>query len=90
MANCLREMHDYQQAVEISNAALEIARSLSDRRTEADLLSILGRCYRDQGQLENATASFEHALQNYRALRVKIGEAVQLRNLSSVSIARSD
>src|SRR5437870_823261 len=90
IGNCYREMGDYQKGIENSSAALEIARSLSDRVTEAEILSILGRCYRDQDRLEDARASFEQALQNYRASRSRIGEAVQLRNLSSLAIARGD
>src|SRR5579875_3230889 len=67
-------------------AALAAATRLGHRKTTADTLRFLGIAYWETSQLEPAVDSYRRALDIYRAVRDRGGEATCLANLAMVDV----
>ncbi|GAA3347252.1 tetratricopeptide repeat protein [Amorphoplanes nipponensis] len=72
------------EAVTVTASAVAAARAVGDRQAQARALSDLGRLHRRQGRLDDAAATYGHALMLYADLGERAAEAVALRNLGSV------
>jgi predicted ATPase/DNA-binding XRE family transcriptional regulator len=73
---------DMKKASEAAEEALQLARSLSDRSTEALALFILGKIIGAPGDHSGGAPFFEQSLAIYRALGDKIGQATALMRLA--------
>jgi predicted ATPase len=66
---------DFSERMSIAKQSLQMARTVSDRQTEALSLAILGASMSAQGNIGEGTPLLEQALAIYRTLGDKIGQA---------------
>jgi predicted ATPase len=78
---------NFHEAHRIAEKSLEMARSLSDKSSEAFSLSILGGFTLLQGNVAEAVPLLEKSLALYRLLGDKLGQAI---TIDSLSINNSD
>lgn len=81
----------YDSALSYQTQSLEFARHAGSRKTEADALRQLGVLFWYQGKLDVALQSYyEPALELYRKMNDKNGEATALSNIGLVHQQRGD
>lgn len=78
---CLWRFGDYSQSLEKSMIALEIFRSLKDKKGEADTLNSVGAVYMYQGDNENRLKCNELCLQLHSEINDKEGVAGSENNV---------
>jgi predicted ATPase/class 3 adenylate cyclase len=74
-SSCRFRQGDISEAIALARQSLEMARTLSDKQTEALSLSFLGATMAVQGNVGEATPLIEQALAIYRSIGDKIGQA---------------
>ena len=74
-SSCRFRQGDISEAIALAQHSLEMARTLSDKQTEALSLSFLGATLAVQGNVGEATPLIEQALAIYRYIGDKIGQA---------------
>ena len=74
-SSCRFRQGDISEAIALAKQSLEMARTLSDKQTEALSLSFLGATMAVQGNVGEATPLIEQALAIYRSIGDKIGQA---------------
>jgi tetratricopeptide (TPR) repeat protein len=77
-------MSEYQIALTYYNQALEIARSLNDRREIATAHGNLGSLYQSTGDYQNALNSYQQSLELKRAIGDRLGVAAMLSDIGAV------
>jgi non-specific serine/threonine protein kinase len=80
---CRFRQGDFSRTIALAQQSLKIARTLSDKQTEALSLSFLGIFTAFQGNVGEGTPLLEQALAIYRSLGDKIGQADTLERLAS-------
>jgi predicted ATPase/class 3 adenylate cyclase len=76
---------NYPETIRLAGQSLQMARTLSDRQTEAFSLNFLGAFNMLQGNVREGTTLLEESLAIYRTLGNKIGQADTLRFLTVVT-----
>jgi hypothetical protein len=79
---CIFRQGNFAETIRIAGQSLQMARTLSDRQTEAFSLSCLGAFTLLQGGMGEGTLLLEQGLALYRALGDKIGQAATMEWLS--------
>ncbi len=74
-SSCRFRQGNISEAIALAKQSLEMARTLSDKQTEALSLSFLGATLAVQGNVGEATPLIEQALAIYRSIGDKIGQA---------------
>jgi non-specific serine/threonine protein kinase len=74
---------NFSEAVKIAEESVQMARVLSDKKSEAFSLSFLGVFNQYQGNFEAGELLLEESLNLYRALGDRIGQANTLESLST-------
>jgi predicted ATPase/class 3 adenylate cyclase len=72
---CRFRQGDFSETIKLAKQSLEMARTLSDKQTEALSLAFLGVFMVAQGTVGDGTPLLEQALAIYRLLRDKVGQA---------------
>ena len=72
---CIFRQGDFSETVKLAKQSLEMARTVSDQRTEALSLAFLGVTRATQGNMAEGIPLLEQALAIYRSLGDKIGQA---------------
>jgi predicted ATPase/class 3 adenylate cyclase len=72
---CRFRQGDFSETIALAQQSLEMARTLSDKQTEALSLAFLGTFMATQGNVGEGTPLMEQALSIYRSLGDKIGQA---------------
>ena len=72
---CRFRQGDFSESIALAQQSLEMARTLSDKQTEALSLGCLGSLMAVQGNVGEGTPLMEQALAIYRSLGDKIGQA---------------
>ena len=85
---CLVRQGNFAEALRIAGQGLQMARTLSDKQTEAHSLHLSGALTVVQGKLEEGILLLEQSLDLYRALGYKIGQANVLSVLATNSSNR--
>ncbi|MBG1259553.1 CHAT domain-containing protein [Nostoc commune] len=80
----LTQQQEHQQAIQILQQALTIARELKDQKLEAIALLGLGRNYNALGEKQKALNFYNQALPLFRAVGDRTGEAPTLNNIGGV------
>ncbi|MBD2563339.1 CHAT domain-containing protein [Nostoc linckia FACHB-391] len=80
----LTQQQEHQQAIQIFQQALTIARELKDQKHEATALLGLGFNYDRLGEKQKVLDYFNQALPLYRAVGDRSGEATTLNNIGGV------
>ncbi|MEH2192628.1 MAG: CHAT domain-containing tetratricopeptide repeat protein [Nostoc sp.] len=80
----LTQQQKHQQAIEILQQALTIARELKDQKLEGTALVGLGFNYNALGEKQKALDFYNQALPLYRAVGDRTGEAATLNNIGGV------
>ena len=85
-SRCLFRQSNFAGTIRIARQSLQMARTLSDKKTEALSLMFLGMCTAGQGRVDESIPFLERSLALYRALGDKIGQAnVQASILGSLA-----
>ncbi len=74
-SSCIFRQGNFPEAVRLAKQSLEMARTISDQRTEALSLAFLGVTMAIQGNMIEGGPLLEQALAIYRSLGDKIGQA---------------
>jgi predicted ATPase/class 3 adenylate cyclase len=74
-SSCIFRQGNFPEAVRLAKQSLEMARTVSDQRTEALSLAFLGVTMTIQGNMAEGGPLLEQALAIYRSLGDKIGQA---------------
>jgi Predicted ATPase len=82
-SSCIFRQGNFPEAVRLAKQSLEIARTVSDPRTEALSLAFLGVTMAIQGNMAEGGPLLEQALAIYRSLGDKIGQAGTTELLSA-------
>jgi predicted ATPase/class 3 adenylate cyclase len=82
---CLFRQSNFAATFQIAEQSLQMARTLSDKQTEALSLQFLGTFTLVQGRVGDSTPLLEQSLALYRTLGDKVGQANVLSVLSSNS-----
>jgi tetratricopeptide (TPR) repeat protein len=77
-------MERCEEAIELLDKALAIARELSDLSTVAAHLDSLGDCYRALSQFDQANQYYDEALTLSRSINDRLGERIYLANLGKL------
>ncbi|MEH2455531.1 tetratricopeptide repeat protein, partial [Nostoc sp.] len=80
----LTHQQKHQQAIQILQPVLTIARELKDQKLEATVLVWLGSNYDNLGQKQKALEFYNQALPIFLAVGDRSGEAVTLNNIGLV------
>jgi tetratricopeptide (TPR) repeat protein len=72
---CIFRQSDFSETIKFAKQSLHMARTLSDKQTEALSLSFLGAFMVIQGAVGDGTPLLEQALATYRLLGDKVGQA---------------
>jgi len=81
LGNAYQSLGQYQQAIDLQQQWLEIARAIGDRGGEARSLGSLGNAYQSLGQYQQAIDLQQQSLEIARAIGDRGGEARSLGNL---------
>ena len=81
---------DYQQAVEIYNEALDIARSTKNKNLEARTLSKMASLYELLGDYDLSIKNYNQALQIYRQIPDKPSELMLLPLIGNLYMTKED
>jgi predicted ATPase/class 3 adenylate cyclase len=82
-SSCMFRQGNFPEAVRLAKQSLEMARRVSDQRTEALSLAFLGVTLAIQGNMAEGGPLLEQALAIYRSLGDKIGQAGMTEWLSA-------
>ena len=74
-SSCIFRQGNFPEAVRLAKQSVEMARTVSDQRTEALSLAFLGVTLAIQGNMAEGVSLLEQALAIYRSLGDKIGQA---------------
>jgi len=74
-SSCIFRQGNFPEAVRLAKQSVEMARTVSDQRTEALSLAFLGVTMTIQGNMAEGISLLEQALAIYRSLGDKIGQA---------------
>ncbi|MBX9257241.1 tetratricopeptide repeat protein [Desmonostoc muscorum CCALA 125] len=85
-----RSQGDYQQALEIYNEALDIARSTKNKNIEARTLSNMASLYELLGDYDLSIKNYKQALQIYRQIPDKPFELMLLPLIGDLYMAKED
>jgi len=75
-AFCFFRQGNFSRAIEVASQGLDLARSLSDRETEAYNLAFLGLCIFTQGNKREGTKMMEQSLAFYKEIGDKVNQAI--------------
>ncbi len=87
LASCLRELHRYDEAIEVLGEALVVAVEVGDLRGEAQALGVLGAIRMERGDLEEAVTLYERSLDRCNQLGFRRGQRINLINLGNAWLA---
>jgi tetratricopeptide (TPR) repeat protein len=80
---CHAHLGEYRRAIDLYTQALDIARDVSDRRTEGDVLRRLGACHASLGEYRRAIELYTKAVAVARDTSELQGEGTALGNLGN-------
>jgi CHAT domain-containing protein/tetratricopeptide (TPR) repeat protein len=81
LADTLQAMHDYPEARRIYGEALELSRTIGDRRSSAECLNNRGLGYWETGSYPEAYADLKAALEYWKLLPAQSGQGATFSNL---------
>ncbi|MEZ5045807.1 MAG: tetratricopeptide repeat protein [Chitinophagaceae bacterium] len=84
MANIYEDQKEYAKALDMHMRSLGISEEIGNKSNMAIALSNCGNIYYLQGNLEKAKYYFEKALNQYKALEMKLGIATEYSNLAKI------
>ena len=85
MADAHRQLGSLDQALELAEEALRLARSVGDRQIEAGVLLDRGIVHELAGRVEQARESYREAVELSRRIGFKWGEAEASRRLTGLT-----
>jgi len=88
--SCLGIQGEYDQAVEVLEKAIAIAKQLKDKRLEARVLNNFGHIYRERGDLANALNYFGTALEINEELGDEFSQSINLTSISNLHYDLND
>ncbi len=88
--SCFWMQGSYDNALELLQQALKIARQIKDKKLETRILNIFGNIYRDMGDLANALNYYEHALAMNEELGDEVAQSVNLASISNLHYDLND